>query len=428
MSKVQLRWLIIGLFVLALLCVGLYLLPPVNERISWQVASWRTKLYYRLNPPDQVVLSPDQQIEIIVQATMDAINAASQPTQAASPTTTAEPTSTPAISPTPTLSPTPLPPKVALSGIKHEYQSFNNCGPASLSMLLSFWGWQGDQRTTKAVLRPNEDDANVMLPEMIDYVTGNTNLKAMVRLGGNLEMIKQFIAAGFPVMIEMGHHPADDWWMGHYVVVSGYDDTWSALITQDSLIMPDLPLPYAEIEAHWWRDFNRPLLVVYPRERETEVLSIFGENGDKTRNLELALAETEKEIPGLAGRDLFFALYNKAALQFLLDQANEAAGTFDQAFALYNTLDEKQRPWRLLWYREEAYQTYYEVGRYQAVIDLTNATLSMLSKRGLEESHYWRGMAYEALGEPDKAIFDYQIAIQLRPTYQQAITALNRLQ
>ena len=340
----------------------------------------------------------------------------------------AEPTRTPAISPTPTLSPTPLPPKVALSGIKHEYQSFNNCGPASLSMLLSFWGWQGDQRTTKAVLRPNEDDANVMLPEMIDYVTANTNLKAMVRLGGNLEMIKQFIAAGFPVMIEMGHHPADDWWMGHYVVVSGYDDAWSALITQDSLIMPDLPLPYADIKAHWWRDFNRPLLVVYPPEREEEVLTIFGEERDITRNLELTMAETEKEIPDLVGRDLFFALYNKAALQYMLDQPNEAAGTFDQAFALYNTLDEKQRPWRLLWYREEAYQTYYEVGRYQAVIDLTNATLSMLSKRGLEESHYWRGMAYEALGEPDKAIFDYQIAIQLRPTYQQALTALNRLQ
>ena len=153
-----------------------------------------------------------------------------------------------------------------------------------------------------------------------------------------------------------------------------------------------------------------------------------GKSATYTRNLELTLAETENEIPVLEGRDLFFALFNKAALQYLLNDPNQAAGTFDQAFALYNTLDEKQRPWRLLWYREEAYQTYYQVGRYQAVIDLTNATLSMLSKRGLEESHYWRGMAYEALGEPDKAIFDYQIAIQLRPTYQEALAALNRLQ
>jgi tetratricopeptide (TPR) repeat protein len=428
MPRIQIRWIIAGFMTLTLLCIGLYLLPPVNERISWQVASLRTKLYYRFNPPDQVVLSPDQQIEIIVQATMDAINAASQAGVTASPTATAEPTSTPAISPTPTLSPTPLPPKVTLSGIKHEYQSFNNCGPASLSMLLSYWGWQGDQRDTKAVLRPNEDDANVMLAEMVDYVTAYTNLKAMVRLGGSLDLIKQFIAAGFPVMIEMGHHPPDDWWMGHYVVVSGYDDAWSALITQDSLIMADLPLPYSDIEAQWWRDFNRPLLVVYPPERENEVLRIFGENRDLTRNLELTLSETENEIPVLQGRDLFFALYNKAALQLLLNDPNNAAGTFDQAFVLYNTLDEKQRPWRLLWYREEAYQTYYEVGRYQAVIDLTSATLSMLSKRGLEESHYWRGMAYEALGESEKAISDYQIAIQLRPTYQEAITALNRLQ
>jgi tetratricopeptide (TPR) repeat protein len=52
----------------------------------------------------------------------------------------------------------------------------------------------------------------------------------------------------------------------------------------------------------------------------------------------------------------------------------------------------------------------------------------MLNKRGLEESHYWRGMAYEAIGDKEKAIFDYQTALQLRPTYLEAQVALARLQ
>jgi Tfp pilus assembly protein PilF len=51
----------------------------------------------------------------------------------------------------------------------------------------------------------------------------------------------------------------------------------------------------------------------------------------------------------------------------------------------------------------------------------------MLNKRSLEESHYWRGMAYEAMGETSLAQEDYEIALQLRPTYQDALAALNRI-
>ena len=192
--------------------------------------------------------------------------------------------------------------------------------------------------------------------------------------------------------------------------------------------MPDLPLRYAELETHWWRDFNRPLLVIYPSERENEVVSIFGAEADETQNLEHTLVMTEDEIPGLSGHDLFFALYNRGALQLFIGNTDAASTTFDQAFVLYNSLEENQRPWRLLWYRVEAYQAYYESGRYQAVIDLANATLSMLNKRGLEESHYWRGLSYEALGDNEKALFDYQIALQLKPSYREAQIALKKLQ
>jgi tetratricopeptide (TPR) repeat protein len=76
----------------------------------------------------------------------------------------------------------------------------------------------------------------------------------------------------------------------------------------------------------------------------------------------------------------------------------------------------------------DAYHAYFITGRYQTLIDLAKTTLSMLNKRGLEESHYWRGMAFEALREFDNARFDYEIALQLRPTYQDALEALKRLE
>lgn len=426
---------LLGLAAAGILCLALYFFPPIHQRLAWRLADLQTRIHYALNPPDQIDLAPDQrlQLEIIVRATFEAIatqqaglRTASAPAPAESDPTAAATAAPP--SPTPGPPPTPIPAKTALTGIRYEWQSFNNCGPANLAMALSFWGWQGDQRDTRAWLRPNEDDANVMPEEMLAYVQANTALKAEMRVAGDLATVKRLVAAGFPVILEIGHHPPKDWWMGHYVVVSGYDDAYAALITQDSLIMADLPLPYAELQTRWWRDFNQLYLVLYPPERQAEVYAILGPDADPLANWQRALALAESEIPGLTERDLFFAHYNRAASLLTLGRAEEAAAAFDLAFASYRALPEKQRPWRVLWYRVEPYQAYYETGRYQAVIDLADATLSMLNKRGLEESHYWRGLAYEALGDHAKAIFDYQIAVQLRPSYQQAQAGLRRLE
>jgi hypothetical protein len=433
MIKHKTRWILLSLPLFILLCIGLYNFPPVYERLSWRLAGLQTRIHYYFNPPDQVSLSPNQQIDRIVQATMNAYatqNAqlATQNSLQAAPTNTPEKSAaTPAPSPTPTLTPAPIPAQATINGIRHEYQSFNNCGPANLSMMLNYWGWSGDQRNTKDWLRPNEDDSNVMPEEMAAFISQTTNLNVILRTGGSPDLLKRFIASGFPVIIESGHQPPKDWWMGHYVLVSAYNDPQSFFTTQDSLIMPDMPMPYAEIETRWWRDFNRVYLVAYPPERESEIYRILGADSDPQTNLFNTLAQTEAEIPTLTGRDLFFALFNKGVTLYHLGQKDASALTFDQAFTLYDTLTEDERPWRVLWYRVEAYQAYYDTGRYQDVINLANATLSMLSKRGLEETHYWRGMAYETLGDKEKAAFDYDIAVTLRPTYAEAQQALARV-
>ena len=106
-------------------------------------------------------------------------------------------TSTPAPSPVPSPTWAPLPASASLNGIRHEYQQFNNCAPSSLSMVLSYWGWVGNQYLTRAYLRPNfeADDKNVNPYEIVDYVQKQTQYDALWRVGGDMDTLKRLLAA-----------------------------------------------------------------------------------------------------------------------------------------------------------------------------------------------------------------------------------------
>jgi hypothetical protein len=146
-----------------LVLVGLYQIPSIHDRAYYYLASARAKVYYFFKPPAAEVFEPTQQgtLDASVFATLTAMaptpTVTPQPTHTLTPEPTTEFTSTPTITPTPTLVPTPLPPlppSAMIEGIEPELQGFNNCGPTNLAMALRFWGWEGDQKTTEAVLKP----------------------------------------------------------------------------------------------------------------------------------------------------------------------------------------------------------------------------------------------------------------------------------
>jgi len=422
---------------------GLYTLPSVRSRIAWHVDNQIARFQRIITPPEKILFQPKQQtqssaVEAIVNATLTCLSPSSTPTLPATTTSTIKiaistqtPTTQliPSATPTATTLPTDIPEKVILTGITHEYQNFNNCGPANLSMALSYWGWQGNQNITRAFLRPNLeiDDKNVMPEEMVQFVETQTHLKAITRVGGANQRIKELIAAGFPILIEAGHHPPDDWWMGHYVVINGYDDQKQVFISQDSLISPDLPIPYDELEQKWWRDFNRIYIVIYPPERELDLFKIIGEDLDLLTNYQQAAQKAKEEILQLQGRDLFFAYFNLGANLVGMEDYPSAAQAFDQAFNIYQSLSEDMRPYRVMWYQTGPYQAYYHTGRYQDVINLANTTFTWVGKFTLEESFYWRGLAYAALGNMNQAQSDLSKAVQINPNYAAALEALQNL-
>lgn len=413
--------------------VVLYSLPPIHDRLGWRVENLAAKARELVDPPQKDVFVPEQQqIANIVQATFQAMTLEAL----ARATPTPQPTQTPALpeagaatpvpSNTPTPIPTPIPAQVTLTGTVHEYQKWNNCGPATLAVALTFWGWKGNQMDVASVVKPNARDKNVMPYELADYVTTHTGLKAVVRFGGDLELLKELIAGGFPVVIEKGFEPKGEAWMGHYEVLTGYDETRQQFIAQDVYILPDLPVSYVEVESYW-QNFNYVYLVIYPPERESQVMAILGPQADETGNYQYAARKASVETQTFTGRALYFAWYNLGTSLVRLQDFGGAATAYDKAFAIYPDVPEEKRPWRMVWYQTGPYFAYYFTGRYNDVIRLATATMGLTSEPALEESWYWRAMAEAALGDKASAIEDLHASLKWHPGFGPSLQELQVL-
>ena len=444
MRKRILPILFFGVLACFLLAFLFYNLPPVHSRLAWRLEN----LWYKINPPKQEVFVPSEQgtIATLAQATtlaqVTALAFTPTPTITQSPLPTPtplapedtpQPTSTSTITPTPTPTPTLLPTSISLQGVKYEDQHnrFNYCAPANLAMALSYWGWQGNRDTVGPVIKPDAKDKNVMPYEMVDYVLGYTNLKAIVRVGGDLERLKHFIASGFPVLVEKGVYFRDLQgevsWMGHFQVLTGYDDAQGIFVAQDSYVKADTPVPYNEMIAEW-RSFNYTYLIIYPPEKEADVMALLGPDADETYNYRSALQKASEEISIMAGIDLFFAWYNYGTNLVNLQDYAGAANAYDQAYTIYPTIPEKERPWRAVWYQTGPYFAYYYTARYQDVIHLADITLgSMKSEKNLEESYLWRGRARLQIGDTSGAIEDFKDALKWHPGWAPAIAELQAL-
>lgn len=441
-KKINKRWLIpFGL----LLAVGVYHLPPVHSRLETRVELLRTRIVYFFNPPSEAVFQPAEENPLTVETAVGTVRAEMLLTL------TPRATSTPKAGPTltPTITTTPIPASVVLPGVTYvdQHNRWNYCGPANLTMALNFWGWTGNRDDVAKVVKPGSPDTkknfiergladkNVMPYELVDFVNQHTEYRALYRHGGEMDLVKRLLAAGFPVVAEKGYYEHDYTgkidWLGHYLFTTGYDDAKGGFIVQDAYLKPgkDLLSEY-EVYEDGWRSFNYLFIVVYPPDREAEVLKILGPWANEQWAAQYALEKAEREIQELENNNIFFAWFNKGTSHVLLNQYADAAIAYDQAFREYSNWDttEGNRPFRMMWYQTGPYFAYYYSARYQDVINLANTTLNdTISTPTLEESLLWRGRAYYMIGNTSAAIADYRAALQVHVDWFPAVQALQEL-
>ncbi len=341
---------------------------------------------------------------------------------------TAEPTAVATSEPTPT--PEPLPEQHMLEGINTVQQTFNNCGPANLTQVLNFYGNEITQSEVADYLKPNSEDRNVSPWQIADYVNEQTpGFSAIARSGGTLEMIKRFVAAGYPVVVEKGYELPESGWWGHYLTIYGYDDSAEEFYAHDTYLGPfdssGSTVTYDEL-VEFWQQFNYTFYVVYEPQQEDEVAAILGpdmfDDLAMWQNVaELAEAETEENPDdAMAWFNLGTALTRMGGLTG--EQAYYQGGA--QA---YDRAREIGLPPRMLWYQFQPYLAYMRLQRYQDIIDLADATLETQGGRNVEETFWYKGHALAYQGDITGAREAYQEALRVNHNFYPAQWSLDGL-
>lgn len=315
------------------------------------------------------------------------------------------------------------PPSYRLDGITHIYQDWNNCGPATLMMGLSYFDYPvTDQYVAANWLKPNYEDKNVSPWQMAEYV--NTQLdgsiRAIVRQGGTLDLLKVLISNDFPVLTEEGYEPPGEnlGWMGHYLLMAGYDEARQVFVTQDSYNGPNLEYTYEAVNEYW-RHFNRVYIVLYTPDREEELMALLGSDADEQQNWSNALERARAETA--ANQQDAFNWFNMGTNFVGLGMFREAESAYDQARNL-------GLPWRMNWYQFGMFEAYLNVGRYQDVLDLASANLNDGGGQFVEETFYYAALAREAMGETERALSNLDQAIFLNGNFTPARDARAELQ
>lgn len=317
--------------------------------------------------------------------------------------TSSDVSTSPTVVPSPTV--IPIPTRKILSGGQHVFQSFNNCGPASLSMALSYLGENRTQAALGQALRPyqnsqgNNDDKSVTLPELAAWAE-DAGFLAYHRPAGSVAVLEQLVALDIPVITRTWLNPGED--IGHYRVVVGYDQQTGQLLQDDSLQGNDIWYSHAEYNQIW-QAFNYEFLVLVPAAKQLQVAAILAAAGllEEQQAWEQALSLARQQL--VAQPNDTYAQFNAAVALYELGEYQEAITAYEQVA--------DRLPKRMLWYQIEPIKAYFQVADYSTVMTMTEAIFES-QNRGFSELQYLRGLIFETRDQPVQAQQAFELAQQ----------------
>lgn len=367
-----------GLFLLAILILQI---PAVKSAVSWRYEKFTIYIKNAANPPGPVPTA------LPVTPVPSAIQTSEVFAEHPVGTKTLE-VSTPTVTPAPTATNAPLPAQVSLTSPPYEQQTPNNCGPATLSMALHLYGWEGDQAEIAAQIKPLLQDRNVNPEEMAYYVRNFAGwLNVQYRVAGNLTILKRLLAANYPVIVESvtgldpndALGPSDDLWAAHYLLLTGYDDSTQTFTAQDSYRGANLTISYTLLQEEW-QPFNNLYMVLYFPQDEGELQSLLGPDWNPDANRQRALESAQSAT--VSDPNDAFAWFNLGSDLVYFERYEEAALAYDKS-------REIDLPMRMFRYQFGPFIAYFQADRIDDLLVLTDYARGITDMS--EEAWLWYG-------------------------------------
>lgn len=320
---------------------------------------------------------------------------------------------------TPTVVLPAVPSSHFLSSNYQIFQTWNNCGPASLSMALYYFGIHKTQAELGYDIRPyqnatgDNDDKSSSLDELA-LEAEKFGLSAYVRPNGNMQTMKQFVAQGLPVVVETTLTTTDD--IGHYRVVKGYDDSNKTILEDDSFQGHNVTYSYTDLHT-MWKMYDNQYLVLFPKDKKPLVDAILGKDLDlKTAWKEAA--DVNRQALAVNPNDVY-ARFNLSVALYYIGDYQGSVSQFEQV--------QSKLPFRTLWYQIEPIQAYYQLGNYAKVFAITDNILNN-GNRAFSELYIIRGDIYKKQGNIALAKAEYEKAVQYNSNMQAAKDALKSVE
>jgi tetratricopeptide (TPR) repeat protein len=319
---------------------------------------------------------------------------------------------------TPTVSLTEPGTSARVDNPKHVYQTFNNCGPATLSMILAWHGVNVGQQELGQKMRPfqnpqgDNDDKTIFTYEFVEWAR-EYGLEAIDRVNGDIDILKKFTANGIPVVVKTWLNTNED--VGHFRLVLGFDEERKVIIQDDSYHGPNKRVSYFDFLT-MWQPFNYDYIIVYTPDMKDKIYAIIGAEIDETVSWSNALKRAEKEKE-LDPENPYPA--------FNISTATYHTGDFSRSVTEFESVHDKL-PRRMLWYQIEPIKAYKELGNYDKVFSISRH-ITENGNRAFSELYLLMGEIYLEQGNPDAAKQQFELAVRYNINLKKAQTALKSL-
>lgn len=355
------------------------------------------------------------------QATTAAVTIAAPTTRAATtaaPVTTAAPTTAAASTKAAALA--PIKKGVVLEPMTWLAQTWNNCAPDSAVMALSYYGVTLTEAQCMQALRPNAGDKHVEPEELAAFIQAK-GFKTLIRENGTMDILRQFLSAGIPVITQQWLHEDDD--IGHYRVARGYDTATNTLIFNDSMDRKAKTVVGLALQDKLWKGYDWRYLPVYTAAQEPTVMAILAGDANDSANMDKALTAAKKYTETTPGD--IDGWRNLGYLQATTGDCKSAVGVWEQHLSKMLKASENGPYNRFLWYQLWPVRCYNKLANYQAVIKMVPNEID--KAKVFAEARYEYAIALMNSDRKPEAISQLKLALLDDQNWQAPTTLLAKL-